>query len=252
MAPGVDKKNICAIIQARMGSVRLPNKVLWPVEGKPMLWHIIERVKKSKEIGQMVLAIPDTKENNALEEFAKQEKIPYFRGSEDDVLNRFYEAAKQYHADVIVRVTADNPFIDPNIVDVAVKSHLQTNADYSSTHFESKLATGFAVEVCSFTALKKANSEAKELQEREHVMPYFYKNPDIFSINKIDIKGYEDSASFRLTVDTKEDMELALRIYKELYKPGEIFYLSDIIDLLKNKKPELTKINENIPQKKVT
>ena len=120
---------ISAIIQARMGSTRLPDKVLMDVGGHPMLWHMIERLKPAKNVDEIILAIPNTKENDILEQFAKENNLKYFRGSENDVLARYYETAKTFKVDVIVRITSDCPLIDPEIVDKVIEEHLQSKAD---------------------------------------------------------------------------------------------------------------------------
>ncbi|MBU4204812.1 NTP transferase domain-containing protein [Patescibacteria group bacterium] len=145
---------ICAIIEARIGSTRLPGKVLMPICGKPMLQHIIERLRFSKLINQIILAIPDTKENDILEEFALRNSIGCYRGSENEVLARIYLAAKENNSDVIVRITADNPLIDPEIIDLAIKKHLSERDDYSSTFYQSRfLPLGLDVDVLNFQSL---------------------------------------------------------------------------------------------------
>lgn len=240
---------ISAIIQARMGSTRLPGKVLMPICGKSMLQHIIERLKFSNLINQIILAIPDTKENDILEEFASENSIKFYRGSEDEVLTRFYLAAKGNNCDVIVRITADNPLIDPEIIDVVIKEHLNKKADYSCTHYPSKfLPLGLDVEVFNFHTLEMAYENAKENHQREHVTPHFYKNPDIFKINSVELPAHLKNPNLRLTVDTKEDLELITKIYENLYEEGKIFGTEEILNLFSHK-PELEKINCHIIQR---
>lgn len=244
-----EKIKIAAIIQARMTSTRLPGKVLKLVCKKPMLSHIVERLKFSKFINQIILAIPDTKENDILEEFALQNSLKYYRGSEEDVLSRFYFAAKENNSEVIVRITGDNPLIDHDIIDEAIKSHLDKKADYSWTRAPERfLPLGLDVEVFNFQTLKKIHEDAKENWHREHVTPYLYENPDIFKINNVALLASLENPHLRLTVDTKEDLELINKIYKKLYRPGGIFKTKEIINFLEEQ-PELKKINASIIQR---
>ena len=242
------KFKIGAIIQARMTSTRLPGKVLMDIEGKPMLWHVVNRLKFSEKLDDIILAIPNTKKNNILEKFAKDNKVKYFRGSEEDVLSRYYKTAKKFKCDLIVRITSDCPLIDPQIVDLVIEKHLKLNADYTSNTLKRTFPRGLGVEVFNFKVLKKAQKEAKEDYQREHVTPYIYEHPEIFELQNIEAKGKLRRPDLRLTVDTKEDLKLIREIYRYLYNPGKIFYTEEIIDLL-DKHPELIKINANVQQK---
>jgi len=242
------KFKIGAIIQARMTSTRLPGKVLMDIEGKPMLWHVVNRLKFSEKLDDIILAIPNTKKNNILEKFAKDNKVKYFRGSEEDVLSRYYKTAKKFKCDLIVRITSDCPLIDPQIVDLVIEKHLKLNADYTSNTLKRTFPRGLGVEVFNFKVLKKAQKEAKEDYQREHVTPYIYEHPEIFELQNIEAKGKFRRPDLRLTVDTKEDLQLIKEIYSYLYKPRQIFYTEEIIDLL-DKHPELIKINANVQQK---
>ena len=242
------KFKIGAIIQARMTSTRLPGKVLMDIEGKPMLWHVVNRLKFSEKLDDIILAIPNTKKNNILEKFAKDNKVKYFRGSEEDVLSRYYKTAKKFKCDLIVRITSDCPLIDPQIVDLVIEKHLKLNADYTSNTLKRTFPRGLGVEVFNFKVLKKAQKEAKEDYQREHVTPYIYKNPEIFKIQNIKAERRLRYLEIRLTVDTKKDLRLIREIYKRLYKPKKIFYTEEIINLLNNHK-ELVRINEKVRQK---
>ncbi|PIU55548.1 MAG: acylneuraminate cytidylyltransferase [Deltaproteobacteria bacterium CG07_land_8_20_14_0_80_38_7] len=213
------KFKIGAIIQARMTSTRLPGKVLMDIEGKPMLWHVVNRLKFSEKLDDIILAIPNTKKNNILEKFAKDNKVKYFRGSEEDVLSRYYKTAKKFKCDLIVRITSDCPLIDPQIVDLVIEKHLKLNADYTSNTLKRTFPRGLGVEVFNFKVLKKAQKEAKEDYQREHVTPYIYKNPEIFKIQNIKAERRLRYLEIRLTVDTKKDLRLIREIYKRLYKP---------------------------------
>ena len=216
---------ISSIIQARITSTRLPNKVLMDIEGKPMVLRVVERLRMSKMIDLLILAIPDTKENDILESFCKTNKIKYFRSSEEDVLKRYYLTAKHYNVDTIVRITSDCPFIDPVITDKIIKEHIKSKTDYTSNVIKRTFPRGFDTEVFSFFALEKSYNKTKEKYQREHVTPYFFENPNIFSLHNVVYK--KDYSDIRLTVDTKEDMELARKIYNHF--KDKMFFLEDII-----------------------
>jgi spore coat polysaccharide biosynthesis protein SpsF (cytidylyltransferase family) len=244
------KKKISAIVQARMTSTRLPGKVLMDIEGKPMLWHIINRLRFSKKLNDIILAIPDTKKNDILEKFAKDNKIKYFRGNENDVLSRYYETAKKFKCEVIIRITGDDPLVDPQIIDFTVKKHLKSDTDYTSNNLKRTFPLGLDIEVFNFEVLERAYKEAKENYQREHVTAYIYEHPEIFKLQNVDAKGKLRKPSLRLTVDTKEDLKLIREIYRRLYKEGKIFLMEDILALLKLH-PELVEINKDVKQKEI-
>lgn len=246
----LNKKKIIAIIQARTTSTRLPNKVLMDIEGRPMLFRVIERVKAVRKLDDIVLAIPDSKENDSLEEFCRKNNLKYFRGSENDVLRRYYEAAKNFQADIVVRITSDCPLVDPEVIDLAIEKHLNSSADYTSSILERTFPRGLDTEVFNYKTLEKAFEEAKEPHQREHVTPYIYEHPEIFELQNVLAEKEISWPDLRLTVDTKEDMELIREIYKRLYKSGKIFLTKEVVDLLNNS-PELIKINADIQQKPI-
>lgn len=250
------KKKIFAIVQARMASTRLPGKVLMSINGKPMLWHVLNRLKFSKKINEIILAIPNTKENDILEKFAKDNKMKYFRGREKDVLFRYYEAAKKFKCEIIARVTSDDPLVDPEIVDLVIKKHLNSGADFTANFLDGKKGNiikrsfprGLEVEVFNFSTLKKSCQEAQKSYQREHVDPYVFEHPERFQI--ADIENKENLSRLRWTVDESRDLELIREIYKRLYKKGKIFLMEDVVNLLK-KCPKLAEINRDIKQKKI-
>lgn len=241
---------VLAIIQARMASTRLPGKVLMDIAGRPMLWHIVNRLNFSKKINEIILAIPDSEENDQLESFAKNQNLKYFKGNEKDVLSRYYETAKEFGVEVIVRITSDCPLIDPEIVDLVIEKHLNSTADYTSNILKRTFPRGLDTEVFNFSTLEKSYREAKEDYQREHVTSYIYEHPEIFKLQNITATGELRHPEFRLTVDTKEDLQLIKEIYKHFYKNGEVFYIKEIINLF-NKHPELKKINADIEHKKL-
>jgi spore coat polysaccharide biosynthesis protein SpsF (cytidylyltransferase family) len=242
------KKKIAAIIQARMTSNRLPGKVLMDIEKKPILWHVINRLRFSKKLNDIILAIPDTKENDILEKFAKDNKIKYFRGSENDVLSRYYEAAKRFKCDIIVRITSDCPLIDPKIVDVVIKKHLSSGVDYTSNVQLRTYPKGMDVETLNFQALEKSFYEAKDPVDREHVTLYIRRHPSIFK--QASAVNNQNLSPMRWTVDEKEDLDFVRKIYEKLYREGKIFLMQEILELLE-KEPRLSEINKNIRRKPI-
>lgn len=238
---------IAAIIQARTTSTRLPNKVLMDLTpGKSMLWHVVERLKPAKKIDEIILTIPNTKENDVLEKFAKDNKIKFFRGSENDVLSRYYETARAFKIDAIVRITSDCPFVDPEIVDKVVGEHLKSGADYTSNIQARTFPKGMDVEALNFSILEKAHKEAKDSADREHVTLYIRKNPQIFK--QADVKNDKDLFHFRWTVDEQADLDFVREIYKRLYPVKKIFLMQDILNVLE-KEPKLLEINKEIKRK---
>ena len=236
-------KKIVSIIQARMGSTRLLGKVMRDIVGKPMLWHVINRVKHAKRLNDIVIATTTLNEDKQILELASEMGVRSYAGSEDDVLDRYYQAAIIHKADVIVRITADCPLIDPNVIDRAIEFYLNHDFDYVCTGIEPTYPDGLDTEVFSFNALERAWKEATLASEGEHVTPYIKKNPQIFSIKNLE--NDKDLSYMRWTVDEERDLEFVREIYKRLYVNGRIFYMEDILNLLK-KRPELMDINKGI------
>lgn len=245
--------NIVCIIQARTTSSRLPNKVLLSLpygSDKTVLEQVINRVNKSEFINKIVIATTVNKTDNPIEELCKNLKITCYRGSEDNVLARYYEAAKENEADMIIRVTSDCPCIDSKVIDDLITKHLKEKNDYTSNSLTRTFPHGLDCEIFSFELLEEAYNNAKEKFEKEHVTPYIYKtNKDKFKLGSLILdnsKGYE---KIRITLDTKEDYTLLCNIYDYLYKEDKDFNCNDIIELFE-KKPWLFNINSNIEQKK--
>ncbi|MFH0739971.1 MAG: glycosyltransferase family protein [bacterium] len=232
------------IIQARMGSKRLLGKMTKKILGKTVLEHVIFRLKKIKTPAEIILATTINKKDGILEEIAKQNKIKVFRGSEDDVLDRYYQAAKKFGLDPIVRITADCPVLDWQVCDEVIDFYLQNKFDYVSNVRPPTFPDGLDVEVFSFGALEKTWENAKLNSEREHVTPYIASHPEIFKVGNL-VRNGKDLSSLRLTLDEKEDLVLLRKIYNALYKKKKYFVLSDILKFLEQK-PELLKINKKI------
>lgn len=243
------KLSFVAIVQARMASTRLPGKVLKIVKRKPLLEHLIDRLRFSKHIDKIVIATSVSKKDDAIEKLGKKLGVECFRGSENDVLDRYYQAAVEYDADVIVRITADCPVIDPVIVDKMINSYKKrlSEYDYFSNVFPKRTyPRGLDVEMFTFDALKEAWKNAVKKPDREHVTPYIYMHPEKFRI--FNYKDKRDFSMYRWTVDTSEDLKLIREIYNALYRKGKLFKYDEILSMIKGK-PELIKINETVKQK---
>lgn len=240
---------VVAIIQARMGSTRLPGKVIKEILGKPVILWDLDRVSFSKLIDEIVVAIPYGKENDIIVDTIKEynDKIVTTRGSENDVLDRYYQAAVQTNADVVVRITSDCPLIDPAVVDNVIEQFLNDDCEYCSNSLTRTYPRGLDTEVFSFKALEKAWNEATKDYEREHVTPYIIDNPDKFKL--LNVANDIDLSHLRWTMDTKKDYMFIEAIYKKITSTKKIFYMGDILELL-NHEPELIDINKHIVQKK--
>src|SRR3989344_6061245 len=239
---------IYAIVQARTTSTRLPGKVLEEIEGKPMVWHVMNRVLAAETVDKAVLAFPDTKENDMIQMLAEKHLWEYARGSEDDVLARYVSALTLFPCDHVVRITADCPLADPAIIDLVVKEHLESSADYTSNTLKRDFPRGLDVEVFRVVVLEQAHREAKQPYAREHVTPYIYEHPEVFLLRSVEAPKALKRPDLRLTVDTKEDLELVRAIYGNLYEPGKIFGLQEVIALF-HQYPDLKDINAAVKQK---
>jgi spore coat polysaccharide biosynthesis protein SpsF len=245
--------NVHIIVQARMNSSRLPGKILKELCGLPMLYHIVERCRRSKKADRVIVATSVSSEDDAVVEFCKENGTDYFRGSEDDVLERYYQCARQFKSDVIVRICADNPFADPLIIDFCIE-RLQASdgADYIRNSSIKNIPPGINAEVFYFRALEHAYKNAKEPYEREHVTPYIWENKQHeFKIGTSIVVSKAYEGNYRLTVDYPEDFEMIRKIYKALYKPGMIIDVREAIIFL-DKHPEIPQINAHRKQKSIS
>ena len=236
-------KNLICIIQARMGSTRLPGKVLRKICGKPMLKLLVERVENAKLIDQVVIATTTKTEDDEIENVCKNNKIKYYRGQEDDVLDRYYNACRQNEVaddDGVVRVTGDCPLIDPEIIDRVISLYADKKVDYASNINPPTFPDGMDVEVIKFSSLKKAWEEANLKSEREHVTPYIRKHTDIFT--HVNLENDIDLTKMRLTVDNQEDFEVIEFVFNRLYKDKGIFSINEVYSLM-NKNSEMFKKN---------
>lgn len=236
-------KNILIIAQARLGSTRLPGKVMKKVLDKPLLWYLAKRVQQVKTPHKFIIATGETESNQPIIDLAKSLNIDYFIGSEDDVLDRYYQTAKTFKGDVIVRITGDCPLTDPNIIDKGLDIFLNGNYDYVSNVHPPTYPDGFDLEIFSFKALEIAWKEAKLPSEREHVTPHIWKNPEKFPPRNFEFEV--DVHTIRLTVDNLEDFELISIIIKKFHDHWDSFQARDIVKyLIENR--ELLEINSQL------
>jgi spore coat polysaccharide biosynthesis protein SpsF len=236
------KRKVVAVVQARMGSTRLPGKVLKPILGKPMLLYIVERLRAVKKVDEVVIATSEHKINDSIRNVCKNNNVACYSGSEDNVLDRFYKAAKEHKADVVIRVTGDCPLIDPHVVGKVLNLFLEsgeydfiglaTGAGAAKEEFDGyRFPDGMDTEVFSFAVLETAWKEAKDKLETEHVTPFIWKRPERFRVHTY--KSNADYSQMRWTVDNQEDFDLVEAIYKELYSKNPSFGMDDVLDFFK-------------------
>ena len=235
--------NIIAIIQARCNSSRLNNKVLADIDGKSLIERVVSRIKQVGIIDKVVLATSVSVSDNRLEEWCKNAKVDFFRGSESNVLERYYQCAKAFDANIVVRITADDPFKDPVVVSHAINLLVENNYDYVSNTIKPTYPEGIDIEVFRFESLEIAFKNATLASEKEHVTPYIWKNSIKFSLFNFEYK--EDLSYLRWTIDYPEDLEFARAIYTKMRSKKEHFLMKDILCLLE-KYPEIAKIQRSV------
>ncbi len=260
------KPKVVAIIQGRMSSSRLPGKILADIAGQPMLTRVYVRTSRATTLDEVVFATTTDASDDPVAEYCDFSGIPHTRGSLFDVLDRYYQAALQAKADVVVRITADCPVIDPELIDNVVRA---VTSDQSSVDFAANrlpppwtrtYPIGLDVEACTFKALKKAWKEAKEPQHREHVMPFFYEGVKLITEDRslqagTSPRGFNiallhhttDFGDYRWTVDTPEDLEFMRQVYSH-FDGRDDFTWKEVLDLVHDN-PDLAKINEGVQHK---
>lgn len=241
---------IGAIIQARMGSSRLSGKVMIEIKGKTVLQHVIERVSKSKMIDEIIIATTVHDRDDIIENEALRCGVKVFRGSEDDVLSRYYYASKENILDIVVRITSDCPLIDPEIIDAVVSSYKNGDYDIATNAGidvdQRTFPRGLDLEVFSFEVLKETFRNAKQKYHREHVSPHIYENSKKIFVYKNDV----DYSKHRWTLDLDDDLKLIEEIYERLYVNQHNFGLKEILEVFESNR-ELFEINSHIEQKKI-
>lgn len=223
-----------------MGSSRLPGKVLMKLNGVSVLQCLINQLRHSRSLNRKIIATSTNKEDDAIFESAKDIGMDSFRGNNQDVLDRYYQCAKHFSVQHVVRITADCPFIDPQIVDKTIEFYKKNNFDYVNNFHKKTFPSGTEVEVFSFSTLEKVWKNAKKPSEREHVTSYIYTNPEQFSIGFIEY--HEDLSNLHWTVDRIEDLNFVRTLYSKIHK--QPILLQDILNVIKEE-PLILEINKN-------
>jgi spore coat polysaccharide biosynthesis protein SpsF len=239
---------VLGLIQARMGSSRLPGKVLMPLAGEPMLARVVERLRRATRLDEVVVATTVEPADEAVAQLCQARGWPCFRGSQDDVLDRFYRAGREHGADVIVRVTADCPLIEPAVVDRVVQAYLDAkDADLVSNVWPRRtFPRGLDTEVVRWAALERAWREDDNPAWREHVTAFIYRRPDLFRV--ANVENAQDFSAGRWTVDTADDLALVRAVYDHF--GHDRFGWEQTLRLL-DQHPEWTALNRHIEQKEV-
>lgn len=231
---------IVGIIQARMGSSRLPGKVLADVHGRPMLKWLLDRMHSVKLIDEIIVATTLSPEDDGLVNWLCENNVKYFRGSESDVLERFYECAKKHQASLVVRITADDPLKDPGIIAQAIAMIANDpEIDYCSNSINPTYPEGLDIEVFRFSALEKSFQEAQLSSEREHVTPYIWKNPELFKVASLEFD--QNLSYWRWTVDKADDLQFVRAVYQEFINQPLVPF-TEIISFLE-RNPKIVEIN---------
>lgn len=242
---------IVAIIQARMSSTRLPGKVLKELGDKTVLEHVIQRAGAAEEINEIIVATTTKNEDDKIVALCRKIHIPFFRGDENDVLSRYFKAATEHHADVIVRITSDCPLLDPELLSKMIRVFLEKqkseSLDYLSNTLKRTFPRGLDIEIFSYEVLKRMHQEAQKKEDREHVTLYLITQPNQF--RKENYEDKQDYSYYRWTLDTMEDFEFIQSVYHSLYNNGKDYFpTADVIHLLE-KNPQLARTNQHIQQK---
>ncbi|WP_438493170.1 cytidylyltransferase domain-containing protein [Paenibacillus sp. IHBB 3054] len=239
--------NFVAIIQARMGSTRLPGKVLMPLGDTCILDYVVTRCQKIQKVSQVVVATSILKQDDDIENWCKLNGVSCFRGSEEDVLERYYVCAQNYKADYILRVTADCPFVDYELASLMIEAMVTNPSDILL--YEGQIPRGLAVEVISLQALEKVNLQGTESRHREHVTYYAYENKENFTCVSLKLPKYLDHPQLRITVDTPEDYEVC-QLIAEKFVDNNTISSAEVIQYLLDF-PKVSEINAHIEQKPV-
>jgi spore coat polysaccharide biosynthesis protein SpsF len=238
---------VIAIIQARMGSTRLPGKVLTDLGGDTVLARVVSRARRCSLVNDVAVATSTDPDDDAIVKECQRLRIRAFRGSEQDVLDRYYRTAQETKAEAVVRITSDCPLIDPGVSDKIIQAFLDVRPDYASNVLERTYPRGLDTEVMTFTALESAWQNAREPHQREHVTPYLYQHPERFRL--LSVTGERDYGQYRWTLDTPEDLEFLRAVYARRGE-SEDFSWRDVLSII-DRDPQLAQINRHIEQKTV-
>ncbi len=242
---------IVATIEARMGSVRLPGKVMLSILGRPALALMVERVRRSKRINEIVIATTTSSPDDRIEKLSRRLQVGCYRGEENDVLSRVLKAAKAYRGDLICELTGDCPLADPAIIDEVITAHLLKKNDYTSNTLDPRtFPRGLDVRVFPRAVLEKVSGLTDNPADRAHVSSFIFNNPNLFKIKRVAADADVFGPDIRITLDTREDLELITMIFKALYRKDKAFSAKDIVSYIR-KNPHLLEINRNVRQKNI-
>lgn len=233
-----------AIIQARCGSTRFPNKVFALIDGKPLLWHVVNRLRYAGRIDQVIVATTVSAKDNAIEDWCRDSGVPCFRGSEENVLNRYYSASRAFPSDIVVRITADDPFKEPAVIDAVIGKLIEEGYDHVTNNLPPSFPEGLDCEAFTAAALERSEKEAETAFEREHVTQYIYHHPELFRIGNVSCS--RQLSHLRWTIDKDEDLEMVKAVYAHR-KPGVegILLMDEILEILAAH-PEIAAINSQV------
>ena len=234
--------NVVGVVQVRMGSSRLPGKVMAEIEGRPMTWHIVSRLRHARLLRNVVIAVPDGERDEPIRCMARDESIPYFAGSEADLIDRIYKTAVRFRADAIVRITGDCPLVDPDVVDLLVRTYLDRaeELDYVSNARPPTFPHGLDAEVYPIATLQRLWHEIKDPLYREWFPVYVWEHED--ELRTCNVEHSENLSHLRWTVDYEEDLAFVRQVYNRLYADGRVFRMMDVLQLLEIE-PDLVFIN---------
>lgn len=233
-----------AIIQARCGSTRFPNKVFALIDGKPLLWHVVNRLKYATKIDDIIVATTVSEKDDKIEEWCKENNVHCFRGSEENVLNRYYSASEAFPSDYVLRITADDPFKEPKVIDAVITKLIEEGYDHVTNNLPPSFPEGLDCEAFKKSALDRSEKEAETAFEREHVTQYIYHHPEIFKIGNV--SNPENISYLRWTVDKDVDFEMVKAVYAHRNPANKgILLMDEILEILKAN-PEIEKINSEV------
>ena len=236
---------IVTIIQARMGSIRLPGKVMKDLGGDTVLARVVHRVRRATLAGEVIIATTAKRADDAIVEECQRVSARVFRGEENDVLDRYYHAAQSAGAEAIARITSDCPLIEPEITDNTIRAFLERRPDYASNALQRAYPRGLDTEIMTWDTLARAWREARKPYQRAHVTPYIYENPDQFNI--LSVRGDTDFGSYRWTLDTPEDLAFIRAVYERMGNDN-CFSWRDVLALLE-REPALVELNRHVTMK---
>lgn len=236
--------SVNAIIQARCGSTRFPNKVFAPIDGQPLLWHVVNRLRHAQKIDDIIVATTVSEKDDKIEEWCKENNVHCFRGSEENVLNRYYSASEAFPSDYVVRITADDPFKEPKVIDAVITKLIEEGYDHVTNNLPPSFPEGLDCEAFKKEALDRSEKEAETAFEREHVTQYIYHHPEIFKIGNV--SNPENLSYLRWTVDKDVDLEMVKAVYAHRNPANKgILLMDEILEILKAN-PEIEKINSEV------